>query len=101
MQVASFAAGTAVINTVFTQADFIEALAQRAILVAGAASFRLVADHAHEFFGHVRRLSRFRLPGNGPMVDGPAVEGGLLRRKTQVWNTIRSAALESSKKSDD
>ena len=73
MQIAGFAAGTAVINTVFTQADFIEALAERAVLIAGAASFRLVADHAHEFFGHVRRLSRFGLPGNGPMVDDLAV----------------------------
>ncbi|MGZ7061112.1 MAG: hypothetical protein ACXVJU_17655, partial [Candidatus Angelobacter sp.] len=75
LQVTGFAAGTAVVNAVFAQADFIEALAQRAIPVAGAASFGLVADHAHEFLGHSGRLSRFGFSGNGPMVDGLAVEG--------------------------
>ena len=76
MQVAGLAAWTAVINAVFTQADFIEALAQSAILVTGAASLRLVADHAHEFLGHGGRLARFGFSGNGPMVDGLAVSGG-------------------------
>jgi hypothetical protein len=73
LKVAGFPAGTAIVNAVFAQADFIKALAQGAVLVAGAASFRLIADHAHEFFGHCGRLSRFGAPGNGPMVDGLAV----------------------------
>jgi hypothetical protein len=77
LQVASFAAGSAVVNAVFTKADFIKALAQRAVFVAGAGSLRLVADHAHEFFGHGRRLSRFWLTGNGTMVDGLAGNWGL------------------------
>ncbi|MGC2745205.1 MAG: hypothetical protein WA672_18705 [Candidatus Angelobacter sp.] len=74
LQVTSLAAGTAIINAVFAQADFIKALAQGAVLVTGAASFRLIADHAHEFFGHGGRLSRFGASGNGPMVDGLAVK---------------------------
>jgi hypothetical protein len=65
LQVTCFPAGTAIVNAVFTQADFIEALAQRAIFIAGAASLRLVANHAHEFFGHGGRLARFALSGNG------------------------------------
>jgi len=69
LQVAGFTARAAIINAVFTQADFIEALAQRAVFIAGAASLRLVANHAHEFFGHGGRLARFALSGNGPMVD--------------------------------
>ena len=73
MQITGFAAWTAVMNTVFAKADFIEALAERAVLVAGAASLRVVADHAHEFFGHGGRLSRIRLCSNGPMVDDLAV----------------------------
>jgi hypothetical protein len=91
LQVASLAAGAAVVNAVFTQADFIEALAQSAVLVAGAAPLRLVADHAHKFFGHGGRLSRFRLSGNGPMVDGLAVKSRLpcpapYIRLTRRWN---------------
>lgn len=74
LQIARFTAGTAIVNAVFTQADFIEALAQRAIFVAGAASLRLVANHAHEFFGHGGRLSRFRVSGNRPMVDDLAAD---------------------------
>ena len=74
LEVAGFAAWTAIVNAVLTQADFIEALAQTAVLVAGAGSLRLVADHAHKFFGHGGRLSRFWLSGNGPMVDDLAVD---------------------------
>jgi hypothetical protein len=74
LEVAGFAAGAAIVNAIFTQADFIEALAQRAVFVAGARSLRLVADHAHEFFGHGGRLARFALSGNKPMVDGLAVD---------------------------
>jgi hypothetical protein len=69
LQVTRFPAGAAIVNAVFAQTDFIEALAQRAIFVAGAASLWLVADHAHELFGHGGRLSRFGVSGNGPMVD--------------------------------
>jgi hypothetical protein len=76
LQVTRFTAGTAIVNAVFTQADFVEALAQRAVFVAGAASLRLVANHAHEFFGHGGRLSRFRVSGNRPMVDDLAVSDG-------------------------
>jgi hypothetical protein len=65
LQVAGFTAGAAIVNAIFTQADFIEALAQRAIFIAGAASFRLIAHHAHEFFCHAARLARFGLSGNG------------------------------------
>jgi hypothetical protein len=76
LQVAGFPTGSAVINSIFTQADFIEALAESAVLIAGAGPLRLVADHARKFFGHSRRLSRFCLSGNGPMVDGLAGNGG-------------------------
>jgi len=71
LQVAGFAAGAAIVNAVFTQADFIEALAQRAVLVAGATPLRLIANHAHEFFGHGRSLARFCHAGNTPFVLGP------------------------------
>jgi hypothetical protein len=77
LQVAGFPAGAAIVNTVFAEADFIEALAQRAVFVAGAASLRLVANHAHEFFSHGGRLSRFRVYGNRPMVDDLAVDDQL------------------------
>ena len=68
LQIASFTAGAAIVNAVFTQADFVETLAQGAVFVAGAASLRLVANHAHEFFGHGGRLSRLRLARQGTMV---------------------------------
>jgi len=73
LQIASFTAGAAIVNAVFAEADFIEALAQRAIFIAGAASLRLVAYHAHEFFGHGGRLSRISRSGNTPFVLGPLV----------------------------
>jgi hypothetical protein len=73
LQVAGFPAGTAIINTVLTQTDLIQALAEAAILVTGAASLRVIADHAHELFGHGGRLARFSGFGNGSMVDGPAI----------------------------
>jgi hypothetical protein len=79
LQVTGLAAGTAIVNSVFAEADFIEALAQRAVFVTGAASFWLVANHAHEFFGHGERLSRFGISGNEPMVDGLAVAGRVSR----------------------
>lgn len=65
LQVTGFAAGAAIVNAVFAQADFIEALAQRAVFIAGACPLRLVAHHAHEFFGHGGRLARFAFSGNG------------------------------------
>jgi hypothetical protein len=86
LQITRLAAGTAIVCAVFTKADLIEALAQRAVLVAGAVPLGLVADHAHEFFGHSGRLSRFLLSGNGTMVDGLAIE-------------IASGARRSRKKS--
>jgi hypothetical protein len=46
LQVAGFTAGTAIINAIFAQADFIQALAQRAVFVAAAGTLRLVTDHA-------------------------------------------------------
>jgi hypothetical protein len=73
LQIASFTAGAAIVNAVFAETDFIEALAQRAIFIAGAASLRLVANHAHEFFGHGGRLSRISRSGNTPFVLGPLV----------------------------
>jgi hypothetical protein len=73
LQIASFTAGAAIVNAVFAEADFIEALAQRAIFIAGAASLRLVADHAHKFFGHGGRLSRISRVDNTPFVLGPLV----------------------------
>lgn len=73
LQVTRFPAGAAIVNAVFAQTDFIEALAQRAVFVAGAASLCLVADHAHEFFSHGERLSRFSRAGNTPFVLGPLV----------------------------
>jgi hypothetical protein len=96
LQVASLAAGAAVVNAVFTQADFIEALAQSAVLVAGAAPLRLVADHAHKFFGHGGRLSRFRLSGNGPMVDGLAVKQSpsLPRTLYPAYKTLESTSTK-------
>jgi hypothetical protein len=69
-----FAAGTAIVNAIFAQADFIETLAQAAIFVAGAASFGLVANHADEFLSHSGRLSLFRVSGNRTMVDDLAIE---------------------------
>jgi hypothetical protein len=73
LQIARFPARAAIVNAVFAQADFIEALAQGAVFVAGAASLWLVADHAHEFFGHGGRLSRISRSGNTPFVLGPLV----------------------------
>jgi hypothetical protein len=73
-EVTSFAAGTTVVGTVLAQADFIKTLAQYAVFVAGAGSFRLVTDPAYKFFGHNGRLARFGVSGNGPMVDGLAME---------------------------
>jgi hypothetical protein len=71
LQVASFPAGTAIIDAVLTQTDLIQALAEAAILVTGAASLRVIADHAHEFLGHSGRLTRFLSSGNGTMVGDP------------------------------
>jgi hypothetical protein len=85
LQVTGFTAGRAIINAVFAQADVMEALAERAIFIAGAASLRLVTHHAAKVFRHDRRLARFGGWGNGPMVDGlaehsakgkPGVNGG-------------------------
>jgi hypothetical protein len=87
LQVTSFAARTTIVNAVFAQADFVEALAQRAVLVTGAGSFWLVADHAHEFLGHSGRLSRIRLSGNGTMVDGLAVIAGKNKSKAAFHKT--------------
>lgn len=39
LQIAGFAAGTAIVCAVFAQADLIKALAQHAVLVAGAGPF--------------------------------------------------------------
>lgn len=39
LQVAGFAAGTAIVGAVFAQADLIKTLAQHAVLVAGAGPF--------------------------------------------------------------
>jgi hypothetical protein len=89
LQVARFATGAAIVNAVFAQADLKQALAQRAVFVAGAASFRLVADHAHKFLGHSGRLARFGGSGNGTMVDGPAVIAALPRTPSRLkssWN---------------
>jgi hypothetical protein len=93
LQITSLATGAAIVNAVFAQANFIEALAQSAVLVAGAASLRLVADHAHEFLGHGGRLSRFGFSGNGPMVDGLAVSGGerlRLTKSTRYWQNAKA-----------
>jgi len=73
LQVAGFAAGTAIVGAVFAQADLIKALAEHAVLVAGAGPFRLVTDSAHEFLGHSGRVPRFGFSGQGTMVDGLAV----------------------------
>ncbi len=64
LEVAGFAAGTAIVNAVFTQADFIQALAKRAVLVAGAGPLLLVAHHAFEFLGHGGRVTQFPCAGN-------------------------------------
>jgi hypothetical protein len=82
LQVTSFAAGTTVVGTVLAQADFIKTLAQYAVFVAGAGSFRLIADPAYKFFGHNGRLSLFGLWGNGPMVDGLAMGIGKGARRS-------------------
>jgi hypothetical protein len=94
LQITSLAAGAAIVNAVFTQADFIEALAQSAVLVAGAASLRLVADHAHEFLGHGGRLSRFGLSGNGPMVNGLAVSVGKPAAADEKYGYWQNAMAE-------
>lgn len=39
LQIAGFAAGTAIVGAVFAQADLIKALAQHAVFVAGAGPF--------------------------------------------------------------
>lgn len=57
LHVASFAAGTAIIVAVLTQADLVEALAETAVFIAGAAPLRLVADAADKFLGHPGRLA--------------------------------------------
>jgi hypothetical protein len=59
LQITGFAARAAIIDAVLTQSNLIKALAQATVFVAGAASLRLIADHAHEFFGHGGRLARF------------------------------------------
>jgi hypothetical protein len=74
LQVAGFATGTAIVDTVFAQAGVIQALAQRAVFVAGAASFRLFTDQALEFFGHRREIIAISGFRQWPMVDGPVVE---------------------------
>src|SRR6267154_4766133 len=74
VQVTGIAAGRAVVGAVLTQADFKEALAKHAVLVAGASPFQLVTDPAYKFFGHNGRLARFGFWSNGTMVDGLAIE---------------------------
>jgi hypothetical protein len=69
LQVTGLAARTAIVGAVLTKTNFIEALAQHAVLVAAARPFRLVTDSADEFLGHGGRVSRFNGPGNGTMVD--------------------------------
>jgi hypothetical protein len=78
LQVTGFAAGRTVIGAVFAQAYLVEALAQHAVFIAGAGTFRQVADAAYEFFGHSGRLSRFGYSGNGTMVDDLAMDGELV-----------------------
>jgi len=46
-----------------------KALAERAVFITGAASFRLVTEHTGKIFCHSGRLARFGGNGNGPMVD--------------------------------
>jgi hypothetical protein len=74
LKITGLAAGTAIIDAVFAQANFIETLAQAAVFVAGAGSFRLIANHALEFPGHSGRLARFGVSGNRTMVDGLAMD---------------------------
>lgn len=104
LQIAGFAAGTTIVYAVFAQADFKEALAQRAVFVAGTGPFRLVTDHAHVFLGHNGRLARFGGSGNGTMVDDPAaqsgakipgrmVETGLMRREMPNEGPLRRQSL--------
>jgi hypothetical protein len=73
LQVAGLAAGAAIIDTVFAQADFKETLAQGAVFVAKAASFRLVADHALKFLSHRREIIAISGLLQWPMVDDPVV----------------------------
>src|SRR5579862_2286988 len=56
-----------------------EALAKRAILVTGAASLRLVTDHADKILCHDRRLARFVTGSNGTMVD-------VLMAHRRIWD---------------
>ena len=72
LQITGFTAGRAIVDTVFAEANVMEALAKRAVFITGAASFRLITEHAGKIFGHSRRLARFGSNGNGPMVDEPA-----------------------------
>ena len=68
MQVTGFTAGRAIVNAVFAQADVMEALAERAVFVAGAASLRLVTHHADKVFRHKREISAIQ--GLRQRVDG-------------------------------
>ena len=95
MQVAGFPAGTAIINAVLTQTDLIQALAEAAILVTGAASFRVIADHAHEFPGHSGRLARFGGFSNGTMVGDPVVSGRQDRPLPGLQKTPGAYGLEN------
>jgi len=57
LHIAGFAAGAAVPLAVFAQTDFIEALAEPAVFVAGAGVFGLIADAADKFLGHTVEIS--------------------------------------------
>jgi hypothetical protein len=57
LQVTGFTAGRAIVNAVFAQADVMQALAERAVFVAGATSLRLVTQHADKVFRHKREIS--------------------------------------------
>src|SRR5215472_13075906 len=65
LQVAGFAAGTAIVMSVFAQARVEQALAQAAIPSALAPLFRHLADGTMKLLRHRRRLPRFPARGNG------------------------------------
>lgn len=58
LEVAGFATFEAVVLPVLAEADLVFALAERAVAVALASVFDLLADVAAERFGHVRNVSR-------------------------------------------
>ncbi len=65
LQVTGFTARRAIVNAVFAEAHVMEALAKRAVFVTGAASLRLVTEHAGKIFGHSGRLARFGWSATG------------------------------------